>query len=722
MALEKKFIEILCCPKRTCRGSLKLDKTSKNLICIECEDKYPVIGDIPILFPNSKFSPHINQRHWDDNHRANRYVEKYNKYLKKEGEPWGQYTHESELNAIERLTKDTNLEDKIILDCGCGNGRLLSVYSEARIKIGIDASLPLLRGTKEREPNFWLVCGQLEDMPFKDCMADFSISIRVFQHLTVPEDAFSEMTRITKPNGHVCLELYNKFNLKEIYKHFRMTKFINSIWPWGLGFDRYFSYREIEEWCDDNFVVPLKYSGCGWGIHFYLFDIIQFRRFAPKVIQKLTFNFFICLDKIVGGWPFFSKTLEKVCFIGSIQGERKKESITKKIVNSIKISNSLKKFSSRLLNRNYCCVSNDISHLTKCGQWLKNAQDSTNDGGVSRGFSLKQDNKSNRFGWQPSYPETTGYIIPTFIELSNILSDKDYIRRAGLMAEWELNIMFPDGAVHGGNISQQPNKAIFDTGQVIRGLISIYNYTKKSKYLDAATKSAQWICENESPDGGHWSMNNASCVNQNSTTYNIYAITPVVELGLIIKNPKFIEIGSRTANYTLTQQNNIGWFKQTDFSDAKDDSLLHTIAYTIDGLFDIGILLNNHKYTEQAKIAIDEILLQMDNKGFIPGRLNKNWKGTVEWACLTGLAQIGVTSIKLYEHTKNNSYLNSAQQIKEYLKTCQNNIDENYGGIGAMWGSWPINGDYGKYQALNWAAKYFSDLLIGCIKYKNNTQ
>jgi len=43
-------------------------------------------------------------------------------------------------------------------------------------------------------------------------------------------------------------------------------------------------------------------------------------------------------------------------------------------------------------------------------QWLVRAQDNsaTRDGGVSRHYSLAN-------GWAASYPETTGYIIPTML-------------------------------------------------------------------------------------------------------------------------------------------------------------------------------------------------------------------------------------------------------------------------------------------------------------------
>ena len=725
MNLEKEFINILACPKKLCRGDLEEINNGEKffLKCLNCGEKYPVISGIPILYPNLEHSQEAHKRHWDLIDNAKSYAKKYDSYLKKEGVPWGLYTHLSELKAIQKLTKGIDLSGKTIIDCGCGNGRLLSVYKEAEKKIGIDTSFILLEQTKKREPDFWLVCGQLEDMPFKDAVADFSISIRVFQHLQSPEQAFSEMVRATKPSGYVALELYNKFNPKELYKRIRMIKWMNKRWPWGLNYDRYYSYREIEYWYRNNFVKILKYAGAGWGIHFYLLEILQFRRFAPKRLQKIVYDFFLKLEDIAGDWPFISKTLEKVCVVGSIQSGPRKEKILEKIIHRYRIKKEEKRakdFQKKLDNRNYALTGNDDQHLRLTVNWLKKAQDATADGGVSRGFGLVYNGKGNNFGWQPSYPETTGYIIPTMIAAGEELNDYDLIRRAKLMADWEIAIMHPDGAVHGGNVSVKPNKAVFDTGQVIRGLLAIYNKTNEEKYLSASIKSADWILNSEHKKEGRWTESNASCVDGSRTTYNIYAVAPIVQLGTRIGNEEYKELGRRTARLTIEMQNQGGWFSNADFKQG-DDALLHTIAYTIDGLWDIGELLNEGQYLDAARNGLDGVLLQMNDQGYIPGRLNSKWQGTVEWSCLTGIAQIGVTAMKVYKRIGDEKYLKAVRKMKEFLKICQNNIDENYGGgKGALWGSWPISGDYGKYEALSWAAKYFADLLLEFISLKNN--
>ena len=61
----------------------------------------------------------------------------------------------------------------------------------------------------------------------------------------------------------------------------------------------------------------------------------------------------------------------------------------------------------------------DRSHLAAALEWLCLAQDvckgRADAGGVSAGWSFED-------GWLPGYPETTGYIIETFIEAAEALN------------------------------------------------------------------------------------------------------------------------------------------------------------------------------------------------------------------------------------------------------------------------------------------------------------
>src|SRR2546421_12534571 len=65
----------------------------------------------------------------------------------------------------------------------------------------------------------------------------------------------------------------------------------------------------------------------------------------------------------------------------------------------------------------------DADHLRLAAEWLEAAQEAGGDGGVSGRYRLDR-------GWTSSYPETTGYIIPTFLALAVELKSPRFFERA----------------------------------------------------------------------------------------------------------------------------------------------------------------------------------------------------------------------------------------------------------------------------------------------------
>src|SRR6267154_4038335 len=84
-------------------------------------------------------------------------------------------------------------------------------------------------------------------------------------------------------------------------------------------------------------------------------------------------------------------------------------------------------------------------HLQSAMQWLCRAQDATGNGGISYGYGFLE-------GWLPAYPETTGYAIPTFLRYASFIGEDSYVKRALIMAEWELTVQATDGGFAGGHI------------------------------------------------------------------------------------------------------------------------------------------------------------------------------------------------------------------------------------------------------------------------------
>ncbi len=80
-------------------------------------------------------------------------------------------------------------------------------------------------------------------------------------------------------------------------------------------------------------------------------------------------------------------------------------------------------------------------------EWLKRSQDKSayQDGGSARDFSLLR-------GWASSYPETSGYILPTLIDFAARTNDQSLADRAQRMLDWLVSIQFPEGGFQGGKV------------------------------------------------------------------------------------------------------------------------------------------------------------------------------------------------------------------------------------------------------------------------------
>ncbi len=108
----------------------------------------------------------------------------------------------------------------IVLDFGCGNGRLLDVFSSKEINyFGLDISSSLLKEAKKRleikkinNSNIKFINIKSLKVPFKDEYFDSVFSIAVLHH--VPSRKFrlkilKEFYRVLKPNGKVIITNWN---------------------------------------------------------------------------------------------------------------------------------------------------------------------------------------------------------------------------------------------------------------------------------------------------------------------------------------------------------------------------------------------------------------------------------------------------------------------------------------------------------------------------------
>lgn len=340
--------------------------------------------------------------------------------------------------------------------------------------------------------------------------------------------------------------------------------------------------------------------------------------------------------------------------------------------------------------------------LDRCISWLMVSTEKMKDDGMGS-FSLAG-------GWSASYPETTGYIIPTLLEYSR-LSEREDCRDAALRsAHWLVSIQRKSGGWQGGRVNEQKPEIVFNTGQILRGLLAAYRETKNEVYMSSLIRGADWLCDIQHPDG-YWkdyALMNAARV------YDSFVSYPLLMVWKETGDEKYRDHAVRNLEWIVRhKQKSNGWFEDCDNTMKHNNRpILHTIAYTIEGLLDSGLLLNNREFIEAAEFSAQKLEEIFKKDGFLPGRFDEEWKGS-EHPILTGMAQMSNIWLKLHREGIYGSYYDSAAKMIHqliWLQDKRNNKKKNT--YGAIPGSFPVWGRYEPFAYPNWAVKFFADALM----------
>lgn len=349
------------------------------------------------------------------------------------------------------------------------------------------------------------------------------------------------------------------------------------------------------------------------------------------------------------------------------------------------------------------------THLAAAADWLCRAQDASGSGGVSRGYSLVYDRRFGRGGWQPAYPETTGYIIPTLFDYAHFVGREELFARALRMADWECDLQMPGGAVQGGTVFHEPSPAIFNTGQVIFGWVRAWQESGRSRYLESAIRAGTFLVRQQDPDGA-WRRNLSMFASPKipSYTYNTRTAWALLVLSNACGNREFGDAAVRNVEYALTQQTENGYF-WNNCLDASDQALLHTIAYCLRGILEVGILAKHPRFMDSVVRAARPLLRAIRADGSLPGRFDAAWKPAVRWSCLTGNSQLALTLGRLYQAVGDVSYVEGMKTINRFQRSVQILEPRRPDLHGGICGSHPIYGAYARFEIPSWAPKFMID-------------
>jgi hypothetical protein len=339
-------------------------------------------------------------------------------------------------------------------------------------------------------------------------------------------------------------------------------------------------------------------------------------------------------------------------------------------------------------------------------RWLCRAQDATATGGVARWYDLV----SGRF--DAAYPETTGYIIPSFLAYAEARGVPEARERALRMADWEAELQMEDGAVLSGVATTTRGPAVFNTGQVLFGWIAAHVESGDGRYAQAARRAADWLVDRQDADGA-WRRNLSVLTDASVCTYNNRCAWALAYAGTILGDTRYVDAGRRNSDWTIAQQNDVGWFAHTGFSDG-EIPLLHTISYVIEGLLGVHAFTADDRYLEAARKAADAVVGHYRASGTLAGRYDERWRPTASWRCVTGDAQIAVVLHRLERWYPGAGYREIARRLVEDVARMQlgSGVDGSDPSQGGVPGSFPVWGEYCSLTAPNWAAKFFLDALL----------
>lgn len=345
-----------------------------------------------------------------------------------------------------------------------------------------------------------------------------------------------------------------------------------------------------------------------------------------------------------------------------------------------------------------------VDHLRAAVDWLCLAQDVRNDesdsGGVSAGWSFED-------GWLPSYPETSGYIVETFIAAAAVLDRPDLIDRARRIIDWELSIQRPDGAFpgHFGEPGSQP--VVFNTGQIMHGMLAGYLQLRRTECLEAALRAGHWLARVQDPDGC-WRQFEHNGVPH---TYNTRASWALLATALIAGDASQKAAAIRNLDWALAQQRESGWFTNNAFIPGREP-YTHTIAYAIRGLLESGVLLGGGRYIDAGAKAARALANAQRSDGWLAGTYDADWAPRASYCCLTGVAQMSINWMRCAREAGTVELHGKARKALSFLKRAQRLNDRDEVARGSIAGSAPIWGAYSRFEFPNWAAKFFADALM----------
>lgn len=340
-------------------------------------------------------------------------------------------------------------------------------------------------------------------------------------------------------------------------------------------------------------------------------------------------------------------------------------------------------------------------HLVGAAEWLGRTE--RRSGGSAAHYSPG-------LGWSRAYPETTGYIIPTLLTISQRTGDASHAARAVRFGEWLLAIQNKDGSWNGGTHPPRVARpSIFNTGQILKGMLALWRSTSEDRWLRAGRRGASWLASGMGPDG-LW--RGGDYRSSHTPSYYSHVLWPLLAVSKECNDTATSDMVVRGLRAILERRRENGVISGWAFSEGAA-AFTHTIAYTIRGIQECALLLQDDALFGSVTPALEQLVRRSELRGgALPGAFDDEWNSRGKYVCLTGNAQVAFCILLEEARNPDLRLVSAAARMVDVV--CRHQLLRSpFAGVrGAVGGSAPLFGAYMRFRYPNWAAKYLCDAIV----------
>ncbi|MDA9493653.1 prenyltransferase/squalene oxidase repeat-containing protein [Bradyrhizobium sp. CCBAU 11361] len=310
-------------------------------------------------------------------------------------------------------------------------------------------------------------------------------------------------------------------------------------------------------------------------------------------------------------------------------------------------------------------------------------------------------------GWLPPYRETTGYIIPTLLDLADHLKRPDLALTAERLGEWLSEQQEPSGGFVERDLHEDAKPIAFNTGQILHGFNSLILRRGRQDLVPHARRAGDFLVSSADETGSFVRNEHYDMVH----SYNVRSAWALLTLGRLLGETKYENVALANADWTVAQQVANGFFLNNVFQPGWNANT-HSIAYVLQGLIEIHCISGRASYLAAVRRAAERIVSVYGTKGCLASEIGENWEFLARHLCLTGYAQLAIVFFRLYGLDGDKRFLNVGLNLLDDVAATQNVMSPAKPYYGGIKGSFPIYGRYAPLQYPNWATKFFIDALL----------